>query len=68
MSQVEWERFRLIVLHDQTLQEQLRAAPDWPAFLALALRLAQERGCDIVAEDVESALREGRRAWLERWL
>jgi hypothetical protein len=62
------ERFGQLVLADRKLHDQLRAAPDEKAFVALAVQLGAERGCDFTAAAVEAALREHRRAWLERWL
>jgi hypothetical protein len=63
-----FERFRQLVLGDATLQERLRETPDLKAFVALTLRLGQEHGYRFTAEEVENALRESRRAWLQRWI
>jgi hypothetical protein len=61
------ERFGELVLADPELHEQLRAsAPN--DFAALAVRLGAERGCVFTARVVDEAVRERRRAWLERWL
>jgi hypothetical protein len=61
------ERFGDFVLADPKLHDQLRAAnPE--DFAALAVRLGAERGCVFTAPAVVAALREQRRAWLERWL
>ena len=61
------ERFGDLVLSDPKLHDQLRAArPE--DFAALAVRLGAERGCVFNATVVAEALRERRRAWLERWL
>ena len=62
------ERFGELVLADRELHDQLRATADEKAFVALAIRLGAERGFDFTAVDVEAALRERRRAWVERWL
>jgi hypothetical protein len=61
-------RFGDIVLAEAQLHDQLRAAASEAAFVALAVRLGAERGCDFTAPVVEAAVREQRRAWLERWL
>jgi hypothetical protein len=66
MSQESLDGFRQIVLRDPALQEQLWEAPGLDAFLNLALRLAAQCGQPISAEDVDAALREGRREWRER--
>ena len=62
------ERFGQLVLAERELHDQLRTATDEKAFVALAVRVAAERGFDFTAVVVETALREQRRAWLERWL
>lgn len=63
-----FERFRQLVLEDAALQERLRETPNLKAFVDLTLRLGEEHGCRFTAVDVEEALREGRRAWLQRWI
>jgi hypothetical protein len=68
MSREGFERFRLQVLEDAALQEMLRETPNLKAFLGLTLQLGRERGYSFTAEDVEDALRESRRAWLQRWV
>jgi hypothetical protein len=62
------QRFGELVLADRALHDQLRAAPNEPAFIELALRLAAERGCELTASALQTAVNQKRRAWLERWL
>jgi hypothetical protein len=62
------ERFRQIVLADPRLHQQLRETSDLNGFVALAVRLGAERDCIFTEEEVRAALRECRRAWLERWI
>ncbi len=62
------ERFGQLVLAEPKLHDQLRAAANQKIFAALAVRLGAERGCLFTAPAVEAAVREQRRAWLERWL
>lgn len=62
------ERFGQLVLADRRLHDQLRATANEKTFVALAVRLGAERGFDFTAMVVETALREQRRTWLERWL
>jgi hypothetical protein len=62
------ERFGQLVLADRELHDQLHATTDEKVFVALAVRLGAERGCDFTVMAVETALREQRRVWLERWL
>jgi hypothetical protein len=64
----DFERFRQLVLEDLALQERLRGTPDLKAFVELTLRLGEERGYRFTAADIEAALRESRRAWLQRWI
>jgi hypothetical protein len=62
------ERFRQLVLADRGLHEQLRQTADLDVFVALAVRLGSERGCVFTEQEVRDAVRECRRAWLERWI
>ena len=50
------------------MQQALLAVPDRSAFTDLVVDMAGQRGWPVTAEDVESALRMARRAWLERWV
>ncbi|MGB8509808.1 MAG: Nif11-like leader peptide family natural product precursor [Pyrinomonadaceae bacterium] len=68
MSQEEFENFRRIVLDDPALQSVLREASNRASFVALAIRLAAERGCELTPQEVEDALRASRRELLERWV
>ena len=61
-----FDRFRTLVVGDRSLQAILEATTDPTAFVALVERLGKERGFDFVASDVEDALREARRTWIER--
>jgi ribosomal protein L16/L10AE len=56
------------VLADAGLQERLRRETDWPAFAALARRLAAERGLTLSEEALEAARTAARRAYVERRL
>jgi hypothetical protein len=62
------ERFRQLVLAERGLFDQLRQTADLDGFVALAVRLGAERGCVFTDQDVRAAVRECRRAWLERWI
>ena len=62
------ERFGELVLADSALHEQLRATPNEAAFIELAIRLAAERGCELTALGLQTAINQKRRALLERWL
>lgn len=58
--------FRQAVLGDLTLQEQLRGITDPQELAAESVRLGALRGLAFTPEDVLSALRTMRRAWIER--
>ncbi len=60
------DRFVQLVLAERDLFEKLRVTADLESFAALAVQAGRDRGCDFTAEDVLSAVRERRRAWLER--
>ena len=62
------ERFGELVLADCALHDHLRAAPNEQAFIELAIRLAAERGCELTASALQTAINQKRRTWLERWL
>lgn len=62
------ERFSELVLADSALHDRLRAAPNEATFIELAIRLAAERGCELTASELQTAINQKRRAWLERWL
>jgi len=68
MSQAEFARFRHVVLADGFLQERLRSVTDHDTFSALVVELAAERGFALTTDDLTQAMRDGRRAWLERWI
>lgn len=68
MTNAAFAAFRDAVHGDAGLQHALGAERDRERFVALAVRLARERGIALSPEDVEAALHEGMRAWLERWI
>ncbi|WP_434348642.1 hypothetical protein ACN6A1_15245 [Myxococcus virescens] len=68
MGAEAFERFRLRVLEDITLQDALRETPDTPAFVARAIELGASHDCHFSAEDIHEALRAARRVWRERWI
>jgi hypothetical protein len=61
-----FERFRELVLSDRWLQEICAGTSDKPSFVALLVRLGEERGFAFRSSDVEDALRAARRSWIER--
>ena len=61
-----FDQFRELVLEDEGLQSRLLTTSGHDAFLALTVELGRERGCEFTVDDVESAVRAGRRAWSRR--
>jgi hypothetical protein len=68
VSKEAFERFRLLVFDDESLQRELRNLSDRDLFLAQAVELARARGLSVHETDVEEALGDARRRWLERWI
>jgi hypothetical protein len=62
------ERFLQLALDDNSLLERLRRTQNKRLFIALAQQMGRDRGCIFAAADVEEALKEARRTWLERWI
>jgi hypothetical protein len=68
---VSFERFRRIVLEDRDMQARLRQAPEFDDFLARVIEMGSGAGAGVArlsGDEVRRAVRESRRAWLERWL
>lgn len=61
-------RFYQLVLHDQTLQAQLRECREPRHFISEVVRLGAEQGYHFSAEEVSMAMNAYRRAWVERWI
>jgi hypothetical protein len=68
MSDTGIEKFRVVVLDDFELQSELRGVGDRAEFIRLVTGKANEKGFELTADDVEEAMRAGRRAWIERWI
>lgn len=68
MSEEKLSEFRGIIFHDVRLQEKLREIEDRQEFIRLVVEFGRERGFEFTTDEVENALREGRRVWIERWL
>lgn len=63
MSRDQLDEFRDLVLHDPALQTQLRSIADRRVFIERLLQLGAERGYQLTAEQIETALAEARRDW-----
>ena len=68
MSAKNFEQFRQIVLQDLPLQNELQQINEREAFISRVIKIGAERGFDFDAENVAEAMRESRRAWIERWI
>jgi len=64
----EYERFRLHVLADQSLQSRLRDTADSQCFVSLILREGHKAGFRFGTEDVVAALHAARQSWQVRWI
>lgn len=62
------EKFRQIVLHDTELQAQLRSVAELDEFVSRIVATGSEHGFVFEANDVNEAMRENRRRWIERWM
>ncbi len=61
-----FERFRLLVLNDLPLQENLRDLDEKGEFIVRVVELGAENGFVFAAEDVEEAIKENYRVWVEK--
>lgn len=68
MTSENFERFTAHVLSESSLQEKLRSIVDKEAFIALAVEVGAAEGFDFTGEDVEAAMLEKKRVWIERWI
>lgn len=68
MSQENFEQFQTLVLSDSALQNRLRSIAERPLFDQRVIELGAECGFELKIEDIETAMRQSRRAWLERWI
>ena len=55
MASATFDRFRSLVLRDESLQFRLRGHADWYEFSAVCRALAIERGCPLSGADLEAA-------------
>lgn len=66
-SASNFERFRELVLSEAKLQRQLRECGS-EEFVTKVVELGAARGFEFSRTDVDKAMNEARRIWLERWL
>jgi hypothetical protein len=68
MSAAAFEQFKERVLADESLQRRVRDIRDRLEFIDAAAVLAAELGFDVTRDDIETALKLGSQAWIERWI
>lgn len=68
MPDADIAKFRELVLADRGLQDRLRTPEERREYIEAAVRVARDNGVDITPDEVETALRNGRREWIERWI
>jgi predicted ribosomally synthesized peptide with nif11-like leader len=68
MSQTDLEQFCERVLQNQSLQEKLRSISDRQAFIASVVQLGTEQGFTFSVEEVQTAMQNMTRAWIERFV
>jgi hypothetical protein len=68
MSQEDFEKFRLVVLENLSLQRHLREFGEREEFIRRTIEAGAECGFDFTTEDVQNAMRAARRDWIERWI
>lgn len=61
-------RFRELVGCDARQADQLYDITDPGAFMEASVRMGEAAGFHFEASDVESAMKAGRRAWVEQWM
>jgi hypothetical protein len=59
--------FLAMVVGDAALRDELLAAPDLPALIALVQERGRERGVEIPEEELRGVVNTNRRSWVERW-
>ena len=68
MSQTDLEQFCERVLQNKSLQEKLRSISDRQAFIASVVQLGTEQGFTFSVEEVQTAMQNMTRAWIERFV
>jgi hypothetical protein len=68
MPLAEFERFRMEVLSEPSLQQRFIGLESKEEFAARLVESGAERGFEFTASDVEEALRASRSEWVLRWV
>lgn len=65
MIENDFERFRKLVLADDSLQRALRDLGDPNVFIDRVVELGMKENCVFTHADVKEAMRASRHAWIE---
>jgi|KBSSwiStaDraftv2_1062776.scaffolds.fasta_scaffold766352_2 hypothetical protein len=65
MLNTSFEKFRDLVLADETMQKELRGLSDRKEFIARVVELSREHGFELSSDDIENEMRLGSRVWTE---
>lgn len=68
MTDTGFNGFRAVVLADLDVQRRLRDVNDPEEFVRVVVELAEQAGFEVTAQDVDGAMLDGRRTWIERWI
>ena len=68
MPDKDFQEFRKAVFRDPELQRDLQNIEDQSRFKDVVVTKATTMGIELTVEDVETAMRNGRRSWIERWI
>lgn len=68
MANGDFEKFRNRVLCDAALQNELITIDDRDEFVTRVVELGRLHSFKFEREDVVQAMRDARRAWIEKWI
>jgi len=68
MSLEDFQKFREIVFADRGLQRELYEIEQPDRFAERIKELATERSLSVADEDIQEAMQQARREWIERWI
>jgi hypothetical protein len=66
--QAAFKRFRDMVFADTRLQGRLLAKEDRGEFMTESVEAGKELGFNFTEDEVDSAMKAGRRTWIEQWI
>ena len=63
-----FETFRRAVLNDPAMHNRLRAVERGSEFAEACVREARALTIELTTSDIDNALKQARREWIERWI